>query len=517
MSTPPMRTLVKLSPLRADGRVLIFLVAERHIAALLDRVPKPLFQDQRVHFLCIDDASSDGSADRAQCWVEANGARNVTVLRNPVNQGHGGNQKLGFRYAIDRGFDLTIVVQGDGRCAPELLPELIRVFDATTADVLLGARSRSVKEARRGATALPAPIGERLLTAFQNGVAGRALTDYHSGYRAYSTRFLESVPFESNSNGPRFDTELILQAFHVGARVEEFSIPALPGAVSGGAVKHAGEIMATMVQFKMHQMGMLCSLKYRDLDSNRYQDKTGMLYSSHRLALEIIAGLAPKTLLDLGSGPGYVARRCREMGIRVTGVDVSEPTSGSVHHFVAHDLEEPDLPLDPFEFDAVLMLDVIEHLANPEEFLISLRNKSRALRVGAPGSRIVLSTPNIAFAAVRANLALGRFNYAERGILDISHKRLFTRHSLLRMLTDCGYRIERVLPIGAPFEAVVEGGVGGVLGRRAQALADAWPTLFAFQFLVVATPLPSIQQILSQSEPRGSGAGEVGVSADDGQ
>jgi hypothetical protein len=114
--------------------------------------------------------------------------------------------------------------------------------------------------------------------------------------------------------------------------------------------------------------------------------------------------------------------------------------------------------------------------------------------------RVVLSTPNVAFVAVRLNLLLGRFPYAERGILDITHSRLFTRSSLLTLLRDCGYRIDRVRPVPVPFETVVGGRFGRFLGFLAAIGARVWPTLFAFQFLVTCRPQPSVAQVLSCTE-----------------
>ena len=105
----------------------------------------------------------------------------------------------------------------------------------------------------------------------------------------------------------------------------------------------------------------------------------------------------------------------------------------------------------------VLLLDVIEHLAEPEEFLLSLRNRSVATKAPYAAPVFVISTPNVAFAGIRLNLLFGRFNYAERGILDITHKRLFTRASLLSALDQCGYDVQRVRGSAIPFQAVVHG------------------------------------------------------------
>ena len=109
----------------ADSRILVFIVAyeaEKHVRSVLERVPQPLYNDPRVHFLLIDDASSDTTSRLASEWVRARDISNVTVLRNPVNQGYGGNQKLGYRIGIDGGYDFIILLHGDGQYAPELLP-----------------------------------------------------------------------------------------------------------------------------------------------------------------------------------------------------------------------------------------------------------------------------------------------------------------------------------------------------------------------------------------------------------
>ena len=93
-------------------------------------------------------------------------------------------------------------------------------------------------------------------------------------------------------------------------------------------MRYARDVLASTVQFKMHQMGMLCALRYRNLEPARYQDKTFMLYSSHALALREVERQRPRTLLDVGCGPGFIAARCEAMGVRVTGIDAYPPLPG---------------------------------------------------------------------------------------------------------------------------------------------------------------------------------------------
>lgn len=494
-----------VQPDSPTSRVLVFIVAyqaERHATRVLERIPAELWHDDSVHFLMIDDASRDDTIAVASQWVRQRGVSNITLLRNPVNQGYGGNQKLGYRIAIQGGFDFVILLHGDGQYAPELLPQFIKVWRETGADVVLGSRMQEKTQARRGGMPWYKLIGNTALTWFQNRVTGRRLSEYHTGYRGYATRFLRAVPFETNTNEFHFDTEILLQAFHVGARIEEFQIPTHYGdeVCHVPGFKYARDVVRSTIQFKLHQLGMLCTLKYRNLAPQRYRDKTDALYSSHTMALAVVGKRKPATLLDIGCGPGHVARECEKQGVRVTGLDYHEPESGTMTHFHRLNLDEHRLPVDAFDYDMVLLLDVIEHLADPEKFLLDLRNSSVARDAVRRPPTVVISTPNVAFAAMRLNLLIGRFSYAERGILDITHKRLFTRSSLKRALRDCGYVIEKIQGVPVPFEVVVGGSMGRMLGHIAAALVAVWPTMFAFQFLVTCRPLPGYRQLLQQSE-----------------
>jgi glycosyltransferase involved in cell wall biosynthesis len=497
---------------RGFGRVLVFVVAyraERHIESVFERVPKQLFNDDRVQFLVIDDAGGDATAEVLQRWLDARGIRNVSVCRNPVNQGYGGNQKLGYRHALEEGFDFTILLHGDGQYAPELLPRFIEIWERTGADVVLGSRMGSLRRARAGGMPLYKIAGNRVLTLVQNYLTGLRLSEYHTGFRAYSSDFLRKVPFEIDTNDFHFDTEILLQAVNVGARIEEFDIPTHYGDeecyVPG--VQYGRNVLRETLRYRLHRMGMMCSLKFRDLEqgSRNYEDNS---YSAHVLALEVVREAAPRRLLDIGCGGGTVARRCREMGIEVTGVDRREPLPGAVDRFEKAELGGP-LPLDAFEYDVVLLLDVLEELQDPERLLLEMRNRSRALRPGAEAPLVVVATPNVAFVTNRLALLFGRFNYTDRGILDIEHKRLFNRVSLRRTLSDCGYRIERILPVPVPWEAVIGGHLGRWLERGSRLLARIWPSAFAFQFLVTCRPMPGVAQVLGARErlaPSGGGA-----------
>jgi SAM-dependent methyltransferase len=399
----------------------------------------------------------------------------------------GGSQKLGYRLAVEAGFTGVVYLPDGGQDDPAQIGRVIACLVDERADVVLGTPPEPPG-------ARPARLGRYALARALRGLTGRHLSSSPSAFRGYGVAFLRRVFFEVNSNEEGFDMEILLQAYHLGARVVELPLPeGAPAPLSLPAVR---DMLSSAAQYRMHQLGMLCSLRYRGLRPEVYPDKTEMAYSSHRTALELVRELAPRTLLDIGSGPGHLMAACESLGVDVTGVDLRRPLPGTRGAFIRHDLERAELPVDAFAYDLVLLLDVIEHLADPERFLIGLRHESRTLRPGQPATRLVISTPNVAFAAIRMNLFLGRFNYAERGILDITHKRLFTWSSLLATLRDCGYRVERTIPIGVPFEAVLPGPLGQALGRACDVLARGWPALFAFQIMVVCEPLPGVHHVL---------------------
>ena len=133
-------------------RLLIFVVAynaETTIQKVLSRIPASL-HSQDVEVLIIDDSSKDGTFAAGLRYQQRHSAFKITVLRTPENQGYGGNQKLGYRYAIDNGFDIVALIHGDGQYAPEKLPALLRPLIRNEADAVLGSRMIDKRAARRG-------------------------------------------------------------------------------------------------------------------------------------------------------------------------------------------------------------------------------------------------------------------------------------------------------------------------------------------------------------------------------
>ena len=194
-------------------RLLVFIVAynaERTIEKVLGRIP-PALHHNGVEVLIIDDSSKDDTFLRGLRFQQRTSAFKITVLRTPENQGYGGNQKLGYRYAIDNNFDFVALIHGDGQYAPEKLPELLEPLIADKADAVFGSRMLDKRAARTGGMPFYKWIGNQILTVTQNRMLKTQLSEFHSGYRLYSTKALAQIPFECNTNDFHFDTEIIIQ------------------------------------------------------------------------------------------------------------------------------------------------------------------------------------------------------------------------------------------------------------------------------------------------------------------
>ncbi|RYD72968.1 MAG: glycosyltransferase family 2 protein, partial [Verrucomicrobiaceae bacterium] len=147
-------------------RVLIFIVAynaEKTIGSVLDRIP-PEMWNRNVEILIIDDSSKDRTFHTGLEREAREGDFRITILRNPENQGYGGNQKLGYRYAIDNGFDVVALLHGDGQYAPEKLPILLQPFLSEEADAVFGSRMINKQDALKGGMPMYKWIGNQVLT-----------------------------------------------------------------------------------------------------------------------------------------------------------------------------------------------------------------------------------------------------------------------------------------------------------------------------------------------------------------
>ena len=481
-------------------RVLVFVIAyqaESTLARVIDRIPRSVLDEYRCEILVVDDASKDRTFQIGREYKRSHPELPLTVLRNSYNQGYGGNQKVGYAYAIAKSFDFVAMVHGDGQYAPEELPRLLAPLRDDQADAVFGSRMMTRFGALKGGMPLYKYVGNKILTTVQNGLLGTRLSEFHSGYRLYRVSTLAKLPFELNSNDFHFDTEIILQLVNAQARIVELPIPTYYGdeisRVNG--LDYARNVVLATLRNTAHRAGLLYQRKY-DVsvqDNSHYAPKLGYP-SSHTYALEAVPDHSK--VMDLGSGPGHLARQLVDKGCEVTVVDRekhAELPPGVIA--VQRDLNAVPLPLELQETDVILMLDVIEHLHDPEAFLAALRrNFDHRPR------RMIFTTPNVAFLVQRLMLLMGQFNYGKAGILDRTHARLFTFRSFLRLLRDSGFRIKRVRGVPAPFPKVFGTGPVGLAAVRAnQMLIRLSRSLFSYQIFVVTETTPDVAFVLEDS------------------
>ncbi len=482
-------------------RLLVFVIAyqaEATLAAVLDRIPVAVFQEWETEVLVVDDASVDRTYEIGQAYRDRHPTLPLTVLRNAFNQGYGGNQKVGYAYAITNGFDVVAMVHGDGQYAPEELPRLLEPLRDGVADAVFGSRMMPPSGALKGGMPLYKFVGNRILTFIQNSLLRTHLSEFHSGYRLYRVETLRGLPFSLNSNDFHFDTEIILQLVNAGARIVELPIPTYYGdeisRVNGLA--YAWNVVSATLQHVAHRAGVLYQPRF-DLapptDVAHYTAKLDYP-SSHTFALEAVPASAHVT--DLGAGPGPLVEALLNKGCTLTLVDrAGLPSAPPAAKVLIRDLNDDPLDIDLTKTDVILLLDVVEHLHDPERFLAALRR-----HFDYRTRTVVLTTPNIAFIVQRLMLLFGQFNYGKAGILDRTHTRLFTFRSFQQLLRDAGLRIRRVRGVPAPFPKALG---DNFLGRAAvainQGLIHVSKTLFAYQIFIEAETTPDVAFVLADT------------------
>ena len=236
-------------------RRVIVLPAYRAAKTLVE-VVGDIPQGHADRILLVDDASADATVSVAT-------ALRLDVIRHEHNLGYGGNQKTCYRQALAMGADVVVMLHPDGQYDPTIIPNLCRVIESGDADIVLGSRWLGLDPAKAG---MPwwKRLGNRFLTASENRVLGLKLSEYHTGYRAYSRRFLEAIPFLENSNDFVFDTQVLIQAATFGFKIGE--VPAIgryhadASSVSFRTSTVYGlKTLAALVRYVLHRAGFPCA------------------------------------------------------------------------------------------------------------------------------------------------------------------------------------------------------------------------------------------------------------------
>jgi hypothetical protein len=295
---------------------------------------------------------------------------------------------------------------------------------------------------------------------------------------------LRRIPFDLNADGFHFDTEIIVQLLTAGQRIRELPIPTHYGAEISrvNVFGYGWRVLMTAIMARIQEVGLFYDRKLdcRPGDPLARLDAPRLGYDSpHRQALEFIK---PGTrVLLIGRGSRFGAE-LRARGCSVVLLD---------------GLDADALPATLKDFDLVLLLDGIDRVRAPELFVDRLRAAAQL----APHLTLLVSSANIGFIVTRLMLLLGHFNYGKRGILDMTHCRLFTPRTLRRLLEQGGFAVSAVQGAPLPFPVVLGDGrsarlllwLNGVLLRVSK-------SLFAYQIVAVAAPRLSLDYLLAQAE-----------------
>ncbi len=226
--------------------------AEKTLLATYREIPKGLVD--RV--ILVDDASRDETSRLAK-------ELGLDVITHGENQGYGGNQKTCYRAALRKGADIIIMLHPDYQYTPKLIPAMAAILDTGDFDVVLGSRILGGR-ALAGGMPLYKYVSNRFLTFAQNLIMGAKLSEYHTGYRAYTRRVLESIPFEENSNDFVFDNQMLCQILYKDYRISEVTCPTKYFAEASSinfarSLKYGIGCLLNAVGFRLDKMGILKS------------------------------------------------------------------------------------------------------------------------------------------------------------------------------------------------------------------------------------------------------------------
>ncbi|HJZ93400.1 MAG TPA: glycosyltransferase family 2 protein [Gemmataceae bacterium] len=277
---PPMPTLLTEPPLRPthevfrverildpddvsakrQHRVIAVLPAynaERTLAATLADFPPGCVDD----ILLVDDGSTDNTVAVAR-------EMGLTVIAHPENRGYGGNQKTCYRYALEHGADVVVMIHPDYQYDARVIPHAVGLIELGICDVVLGSRVRSRQEALRCGMPWWKYFSNRGLTFVENVALGQNLGDFHSGFRVYRRSVLETIPFERNSDDFVFDTQFLAQAVHFGFRLGDVPVPVRYFDEASSinfrrSAVYGVRTLATMARFWLHRLHIWRSPLFR--------------------------------------------------------------------------------------------------------------------------------------------------------------------------------------------------------------------------------------------------------------
>jgi glycosyltransferase involved in cell wall biosynthesis len=204
-------------------KIIVFIPAynaEKTIVSVLERFPKSTIK--RVsEILMLDNNSRDHTFEIAMKYKKSKNLKKLTILKNKANLGYGGSKKRAFKYAIEKGYDIFIMVHSDGQYPPEKIPDMVRPVEDGKADLVIGSRTNAIQ----GGMKLWKLLGNRSLTFMENIVFGLNLHELHSGYKVYNLHALKKISIDGLNDDHIISSETIALFKLKKFRIKEILIP----------------------------------------------------------------------------------------------------------------------------------------------------------------------------------------------------------------------------------------------------------------------------------------------------
>ncbi|MBX7222109.1 MAG: glycosyltransferase family 2 protein [Blastocatellia bacterium] len=235
------------------GQKVVVVLPAYNAAKTLLKTYNEIDRDIVDEMILVDDASHDDTSKVAE-------SLGITTIVHPQNRGYGGNQKTCYTAALKAGADIVIMLHPDYQYTPKLIPPMAYLIASGHYDCVLGSRIIG-KGALKGGMPKYKFIANRFLTAFQNILSGERLSEYHTGYRAFSRRVLETLPLEENDDDFIFDNQMLAQIFYFNFGIGEVSCPTRYETDSSSinfirSCKYGFGVLGVSLLFRLQKMGL---------------------------------------------------------------------------------------------------------------------------------------------------------------------------------------------------------------------------------------------------------------------
>ena len=241
-----------------EGKKVVVVMPAYNAAVTLRRTYDEVMAQNMVDLVVlVDDRSRDETVAIARALP------NVRVHAHEQNRGYGGNQKSCYRLALEEGADIVIMIHPDYQYTPKLIPAMASMIANGVHPCVLGSRILG-GYALRGGMPIWKYVANRFLTLVENVVLGAKLSEYHTGYRAFSREILERLPLEANSDDFVFDNQMLAQIIWFGYTIGEVSCPTLYFAEASSinfrrSVRYGFGVLATALKFRLAKMNLIRS------------------------------------------------------------------------------------------------------------------------------------------------------------------------------------------------------------------------------------------------------------------